>query len=378
MGSTCTLIGSEAFKTPHVSNETRLGSAPMLSFGPTPAGASHVLTELWAADQQQSAFVAVAFATEAGARTLRDLVHSRDFDAVDKRWLVSIEGGITQPEALTYLAGLPNSEVRVPLGRKTLDSPNLRSPLFFHPKVYAFKGRAHSTLVSSSANLTQGGLRSNVEQFLAWSGTPTDPTSMNFDAWWLPAWTSADIADPGFITAYSEARPTIQPPLDRPGPPGPILEAEPAPSDLKQADWMWIEALRPLEGGSNNQLELFLTGYHFFFDEDEPRRDVRKQLEFVDAADRVYDNPDRIIHFNGPPLMTTGNSMWRIRLPTAHEGLTGYQDGGVVLRFVRTPTPNRFQVEISDVGSAVALDWEQASRKLAGVPGPPPRRMGWS
>jgi hypothetical protein len=322
--------------------------------------------------------VAAAFATEAGARALRNLVPAPEFDSAEKRWLIGIEGGITQPEALVYLSGLPDSEVRVPFGLETLESPALHAATFFHLKLYAFTSDRRSTIVSSSANLTESGLRNNLEQFLAWAGDTIEPTSTTFDAWWRRMWSVADVADASFIENYTRLRLAIQPPVARPGPRGPILETEPAPGDLKGAEWMWVEALRPLEGGSNNQLELFLNGYHFFYPDAEPQRASRRQLEFVGPDGRVYDNPERVIHFNGPPLMARGNSMWRVRLPTAAEGLVGYQDGGVVLRFVRTPTPNRYLVEITDVGSGLADRWERDSRKLASVPGPPTRRMGWA
>lgn len=350
----------------------------MIAFGPSTAEARHPLTELWGAERPESVRVAAAFASEAGARTLRSLFPSGELDACGKQFLVGIENGLTQPEALAYLLQLPNSQVRVPFGRKALDSETLRATTFFHPKVYAFRGRTRSTVVSSSANLTQGGLRTNVEQFLAWSGSPEDPTSVGFEAWWRGMWASADVIDAAFIDAYAQVRPAIQPPVERPSRAGPIVESEPAPADLKNAQWMWTEALRPLEGGSHNQLELFLSGYHFFYDEDEPPRDELRSLEFVDVDGRVYDNPDRIVHFNGPPLMSRGNAMWRIRLPTAREGLEGYQAGQVVLRFLRTEMPNRYLLEICELGSDMALDWERASRKIASVPGPPARRMGWA
>lgn len=350
----------------------------MLRFGPTSRRASHILSELWEVDPPKNVRVAAAFATEAGARTLRDLVPAAEFDSAEKRWLIGIEKGITQPEALAYLSGLPDSEVRVPFGLETLQSPALRASTFFHPKLYVFTCDRRLTIVSSSANLTESGLRDNIEQFLAWSGARTEPTSATVDAWWTRMWSAADVADPTFIEDYTRRRPTVQPPVDQSGPRGPILEAEPAPADLKGADWMWVEALRPLEGGSNNQFELFLSGYHFFYPDAEPLRGDRRQLEFVGADGRIYDNPERVIHFNGPPFMARGNSMWRVRLPTAAEGLIGYQDGGVILRFVRMPTLNRYLLEIADVGSELAHRWERESRKLASVPGPPTRRMGWA
>lgn len=353
----------------------------MLEFGPW-RGTEHVLSDVWAAAAPLQLRVAVAFASEAGARTLRSLCPSHAFDAVPKQWLVGIENGLTQPEALAYLAELHDSEVRVPYGEKSLESSGLRAPTFFHPKVYAYDGDGVRTIVSASANLTEGGLIRNTEQFMAWSGTPTDGIASRFDEWWTATWNKATMVTPEFIAAYEEARPELQPPTKAPLPaPGssPIYETEPAPSDLKAAEWMWIEAIRSPEGGSRNQLELILTGYHFFYPEEvDPPRDAGRSLEFLDTGGNLFDNPDRIVHYNGPPMMPKGNAMWRVRLPTQHEGLSGYQDGGVAVRFSRTDVPDRYRIEITEMGGAEAEAWKAASRKIATAPTRPPRNMGWS
>jgi hypothetical protein len=39
--------------------------------------------------------------------------------------------------------------------------------------------------------------------------------------------------------------------------------------------------------------------------------------------------------------------MWRVYMPTAREGLKGYQDGDVLVRFERTATPDAYLVEIA-------------------------------
>lgn len=353
----------------------------MLEFGPWP-GPEHVLTNVWSSAAPGQLRVAVAFASEAGARTLRSLCPSRAFDALPKRWLVGIENGLTQPEALTYLAEMRDSEVRVPYGQKALESAGLRAPTFFHPKLYAYDADGSCAIVSTSANLTEGGLIRNTEQFMVWSGSPGDAAAASFDKWWSATWDLGTIVTPEFIAAYEEARPELQPPSKAPGQlpsSAPILEPEPAPSDLKAAEWMWIEAIRSPEGGSRNQLELILTGYHFFYpDEPEPPRDAGRSLEFLDPAGHLFDNPDRIVHYNGPPFMPKGNAMWRVRLPTQHEGLSGYQAGGVVIRFIRTDVENRYRIEIAELGSTEADGWKASSRKLATAPTRPPRTMGWA
>lgn len=89
--------------------------------------------------------------------------------SLQKRWLVSFDFGITDPEALSNLSELPNSEVRVPNALSVLRQ-RLRPSVRFHPKLYLFEGESHS-LFSGSANLTPSGLVRNQEQgvFQAWT-----------------------------------------------------------------------------------------------------------------------------------------------------------------------------------------------------------------
>ncbi len=55
--------------------------------------------------------------------------------AVEKQWLISIDFGTTEVQALEYLRDLPNSEVRIPDARQVLDSA-LFPDRPFHPKTF--------------------------------------------------------------------------------------------------------------------------------------------------------------------------------------------------------------------------------------------------
>ncbi len=73
------------------------------------------ITELACARRFRRLRVAVAYASLAGCR---DLAHGLDlhvdnWKAITKEWLISIDFGRTEPEALVYLRSLPNSTVRV-------------------------------------------------------------------------------------------------------------------------------------------------------------------------------------------------------------------------------------------------------------------------
>src|SRR4051794_31864397 len=106
----------------------------MLSFIPL-GTASHPLRDAWNAVQPDIVRVASAFSTESGATALRgSVIDKAPFDAAEKRWLIGIQEGVTQPLALERLASFQGSSVRVPFGRQALASPTLRAPTFFHPK----------------------------------------------------------------------------------------------------------------------------------------------------------------------------------------------------------------------------------------------------
>jgi hypothetical protein len=108
---------------------------------------------------------AYAYASAGGAvffvHTLRDAVEG--WDAARKSWLISLDWGHTEPEALEYLASLPLSEVRVPNAAQVIAS-GLTPRTCFHPKTLLLDQRARpnsppATLAIGSANLTVSGLR---------------------------------------------------------------------------------------------------------------------------------------------------------------------------------------------------------------------------
>jgi HKD family nuclease len=350
----------------------------MLEFGPFTTNAGHPLASAASAVSPDRIRIAAAFATESGVDTLRTkLVHGQTFDSAELQALVGIQSGITQPEALERLMKANHHEVRVPYGAEVLASPGLRGPVFFHPKVYAFENTATGAMaiMSGSANLTFAALSSNVENLAVWTGSASDQVAVAFDAWWKASWTAAAIVGGSFLASYRSARPKLPTPpsIPKSGPTGPPAGV------LRKASTMWIELVRKPEGGAFNQAELLLTAHHFFYpNQQTPSKAQPRGLVFADATGQIYENPHRSIRFNGPPLRATGNSMWRVYMPTEREGLVGYQDGDVLVRFERTSTPDMYTVAIAESNGPEAAAWIAASAGVATKPGSRPRRMGWS
>jgi hypothetical protein len=108
---------------------------------------------------------AIAYASVSGCKTLFDALENTNggWKASRKQWLISIDFGRTEPEALERLADVAGSEVRVPNGVVVSRVPRFFPPSVFHPKVYVVRD---STTVDSlpmslfvgSANLTLSGL----------------------------------------------------------------------------------------------------------------------------------------------------------------------------------------------------------------------------
>jgi HKD family nuclease len=129
--------------------------------------------------------VLVAYATKLGCEILVSGLAATCPHWADmaKTWIVSLDFGHTQPEALQYLAQLPKSVVAIPNASLVLQE-NLRPSIRFHPKLYVFECSADPNkvgVVSGSCNLTRGGLYLNTEQATAVITWPP-PTEVDKEA----------------------------------------------------------------------------------------------------------------------------------------------------------------------------------------------------
>jgi HKD family nuclease len=316
----------------------------------------------------------VAFASEAGVEVLRSkVVGVAPFDAAEKRWLIGVQGGITQPKALEKLTTSENSAVRVPFGGDALADAGLRARDFFHSKLYYLENdsTAEAAIVSTSANLTLSGLTTNIEQVLLWRGRRSDDAAKELRRWWETLWEASDIATPSFIAEYQSKRPRL--PLSKKP-----RRKEPADSVFQRASSFWIELTRKPEGGSFNQIELLYNAHFFFFpNAKKPPKAKGQRLTFEDSRGNVYAARGRQVIFHGPPSKPSGNKMWRVYMPTLAEGFRGYQDGDVLVRFERTSRRDRYRVLVTEANSPLALDWIDEST-VAEHPGPPTHRIGWA
>lgn len=105
-----------------------------------------------------------AYATAKGVELLSQTLARSvpDWDALNKRWIVAIDFGHTEPEAIRMLKRMPNSQVRIPFAEQVL-ARRLRPVFAVHGKTLILHrarsaDRAAGGVVVSSANMTMSGL----------------------------------------------------------------------------------------------------------------------------------------------------------------------------------------------------------------------------
>jgi hypothetical protein len=122
-------------------------------------------------DMKVSRFrAAVAYASLAGAQRLVTdaLAKKLGWGLANKRWLISMDFGRSEPKAIEYLLSIGQSDVRVHDGNFVVNSPAFRPRQIFHPKIYsaddhhAGKLGTFGTFIGSG-NLTVSGLATGIE-----------------------------------------------------------------------------------------------------------------------------------------------------------------------------------------------------------------------
>jgi len=115
-------------------------------------------------------FCAMAYASRNGAVDLADALRGPSWENADKRWLIGIDFGRTEPAALEYLSRLTKSTVRVSNGTTVVARPGFMPQHTFHPKSLVLYDRSGTPtgLLVGSANLTRNGLSNGTEMCVAY------------------------------------------------------------------------------------------------------------------------------------------------------------------------------------------------------------------
>ncbi len=309
---------------------------------------------------------AVAYATLGGCNRLVNRVAQRIGNgrwlAVLKRFVVSLDYGLTEPAALRYLSELPNSELHI-AGADILDGDTFIPSRAYHPKTFLFDSGAETAYVIGSANLTESALITNVE--VVTTGTDA-PQNSSWDTVWRSLLDSTVRLEAPMLRAYAERwrRPAQRPVEPEPTPPPPRVTAEGRTvfwdgirrGDIVHTNFrhLWVEAGSMSSGGSRNQLELPRGANRFFgfsFDEYENEHSVIG-TPVLQIDQRRWD--DRRLTWHG------NNRMERINLPTQTQGGFDYVDTAILFR----RSAGRYEIKVADWEDREAIAWRSASDRL--------------
>jgi HKD family nuclease len=161
-----------------------------------------------------------AYATTGGVQLIIDALAAEipDWVNISKRWLVSIDFGLTEPKALERLLALPNSQIRIPYAHEVLKN-KLKPYRCFHSKsMFFYKDNLNTGptgIYIGSANMTVSGLCYGHENAMAyaWSSftakSRKQVRSLMQEALLVEdIYNKSTILDMGILTKYSLLRKT--------------------------------------------------------------------------------------------------------------------------------------------------------------------------
>ena len=309
---------------------------------------------------------ASAYVTRRGAerlaRRVAERIGSDAWESCEKHFIASLDFGLTDPAALEFLSGLPNSEMRI-ANPGVATRPGFFPDAAYHPKVYLFDEPMRTGYVIGSANLTKSALLRNTEVI----NTGHDkPEAASWDETWSELCRDTEPLSSTILTDYrTHWRRPQRREVETDAPP-PTPQTTAASSDVF---WNAIEsgALTPstythfwvqvekVQGGSGNQVELPRGACRFFA----PGAPVRYDSSQYTIALLTLTFATR--HWRDRKLTWHGNNrMERVNMPTRAEGGQRYENSAVLFRRYG----EGFEFAVAPWGDACALAWRAASEAL--------------
>jgi hypothetical protein len=318
--------------------------------------------------------VAVAYATKSGCKDLVKCFEKqcRGWNTLQKQWLISIDFGRTEAEALQLLNELGHSEIRIPNAEELL-ARRLKPKQCFHPKTFILDSGVEAAnapfgLFLGSGNLTLSGLNSGVEHgtSLLWRA-PLSASQFGLLtkchselSWWDEAWNSATPVTDHLIAQYRSIRP-VQPKEDTTPSVLPFVSPSRREIDTRpglawaNAKCFWIRTNELYKnrgrGNPGNQLDLKRgTRVYFGFSPDTVQRNT-----VLGSVILQYD----AMHPRSCSVRFADNSMDKINLPIPGQDGPGDYDNAVV-HFERLRR-RRFRVTLGNQIDQVT--WRRKSQK---------------
>jgi HKD family nuclease len=330
--------------------------------------------QLAAATEFQRLTGLYAFASSKGAKLLVACLSkaSSSWTSASKRWVISIDGGITEPDALRFLLRLRRAEVLVPDAEEIL-TRNLRPIHRFHPKTLLLETRdgdfEPTGILVGSANMTCNGLCFGHEHAIAVqlrsaAGRGVPATVLDGVDELETVIKCATPIDLDFVDRYEAIRP-VKPRLpekfedkrsemilqERSVLPGPQAAALAAAAHL----WVEVEYVVPNRGkeeeGNQIDMQRGTRGFFGFGDKALPRNSP------IGSVRILYDT-----HAASRNLRFGNNSMDKLDLPIPKvEGPSSYSNQ--TLLFTRESS-NSFRLTVGTAGDVAK--WK-AKSKAAGT-----------
>lgn len=290
-----------------------------------------------------------AYATEGGISSLCVNDSRADWrDEVRSKWIIGIDQGITEPEALRNLAHHSDADVRVLVPGGELNRKALYLRPRFHAKVVFLQSEAddEAYLVNSSANMTASALEDiptnyEVGTIQSMDSGLTDSDIDAFDEWWEYAWNRSQELTDEFLTEYEDLRddwfednPEIR-----------EFESSESVNHASEADCFYIET-RAMTGGSRNQIELSEELSPFIED-----RHGEITIVFEGTTHTGCSVSPRV---TDPPF---GMNITPVYLPTGHD----YTDSFVHLeKLPYDPGQEpRYELTVADPGDDIVDGWSE-------------------
>lgn len=257
---------------------------PLLQSGP---GSQTILDSIRVAtsDGVHGAFRCYcAYASLAGVQQLSAVLdhHCEDWETIDKTFIVGLDYGVTEPDALVRLCELPATDVLVYDAARVLARGLVPTHAAYHPKVYLFsdvqalEGAEKLVGVLGSANLTARALNGNVEAAVRFAARSNGSAFVRWREWAIGLSNlevEASEVTEQLVARYREIREARFPGAGQEKPPGTEVrqQGQLSAADLRAlwaSRYFWTETLtinrNRGRGREGNQVDLKRGTRRFF------------------------------------------------------------------------------------------------------------------
>lgn len=321
-------------------------------------GLSRFLSEgLQAADP--SADLGFAYVTRGGIRALRRGFAAGNVSSdFNKRWVVGLRDGITEPAALRELHEDVLSDVRVCAPTRSPNWNPITDGPRFHAKLIALRSGSVTTGIwVGSMNATGAAMAPTPKNFEAGIYVTAHdldaPVVDTHQEWWDSVWHASMPVTESLIDAYARVRNAH---VER-NPDHVAAFEEPEAALVGEASQLWIEA-GAMSGGARNQVEFARDVAAFFHPDDQ---DATTQLRIKFDGGMRSDRPLT------RKTTTFGVRIWRLSLPTEAQGGPPYAGRIIRLERGRDSSGEFFQLEVAEPGDSAHSDWQIEAHRLGVV-----------